>query len=77
MKCRYGHVTNSSSSSFIIAKHEGFKKEDLRTALNSMRDDIKQFLESHEKYIYFEDDEIKYLLKKNKQLLYVIPLKNK
>ena len=67
MKCRLSHVTNSSSSSFIIAKHESFKREDVRTALNNMRDDIKYMLESDGEYIYFEDNvEMEYLLKKNK-----------
>lgn len=67
MKCRNGHVTNSSSSSFIIAKHESCKREDIKTALNNMRDDIKMMVESDGEYIYFEDnDEVQYLLKKNK-----------
>lgn len=67
MKCRCGHVTNSSSSSFIIAKHESFKRDDIKTALNNMRDDIKRMLKNDGEYIYFEDnDEMQYLLKKNK-----------
>lgn len=66
MKCRCGHVTNSSSSSFIIAKHESFKEEDIRIALNNMRDDIKWLLENYGKYIYFNDGDIKYLLKQDK-----------
>lgn len=67
MKCRCGHVTNSSSSSFIIAKHESFKREDIKIALNDVRDDIKRMLENEGEYIYFEDnDDVQYLLKKNK-----------
>lgn len=67
MKCRSDFVTNSSSSSFIIAKHESCTREDIHTALNNMRDDIKKMLESDGKYIYFENnDDVQYLLKKNK-----------
>lgn len=63
MKCRFSHVTNSSSSSFIIAKHESCTREDIHTALNNMRDDIKRFLESNGKWLRFRDESIKELLK--------------
>lgn len=66
MKCRCGHVTNSSSSSFIIAKHKDFKTEDIKTALNNMRDNIEWLLKNYGEYIYFEDNEkMHYLLKTN------------
>ena len=66
MRVRLSYVTNSSSSSFIIAKHESFKEEDIRIALNNMREDIKWLLKNYGKYIYFNDDNIKHLLKQDK-----------
>lgn len=65
MKCRLSHVTNSSSSSFIIAKHESCKIEDIKTALNNIRDDIKKMLEDDGEYFYFRNEDIKDLLKIN------------
>lgn len=65
MKCRCGHVTNSSSSSFIIARHESCKSEDIRAALNNMRDDIKKMLEDNKGFLYFHNGDIEDLLKIN------------
>ena len=44
MKVRLGHVTNSSSSSFVIAKNNKCTKEEIKEKLLTMKKEIKDFL---------------------------------
>ena len=41
MKIRTDYVTNSSSSSFIIAKHKDCTREEVKTMLEGMKDSVK------------------------------------
>lgn len=44
MKVRLGHVTNSSSSSFIIAKNNKCTKYEIKERLRSLKPEIKEVL---------------------------------
>jgi hypothetical protein len=51
MKVRLGHTTNSSSSSFIVAKRNDCTKEDIATLLKEKIDDfIKNELDYSDEY---------------------------
>lgn len=58
MKKRFGHVTNSSSSSFIIAKNDNCTVEEIETNIRENKDDIidiyDSFNENPEDYIIEE-----------------------
>ena len=63
MKCRLSHVTNSSSSSFMLATHDSCKRGDIKTAWNNMRDEIKRMIEYNGDYLNFKNKDINDLLK--------------
>ena len=64
MKIRNGFVSNSSSSSFIIAKKEGVTEEDIGDILSTKyRDDIIDFCENDLQYCYDKPEDEDVVLK--------------
>ena len=64
MKIRNGFVSNSSSSSFIVAKRKGVTEEDIRDILSTKyRDDIIDFCENDLQYCYDKPEEEDRILK--------------
>ena len=64
MKIRNGFVSNSSSSSFIVAKKKGVTEEDIRDILSTKyRDDIIDFCENDLQYCYDKPEEEDRILK--------------
>lgn len=59
MKVRTDFVTNSSSSSFIIAKHKDCTYAEVKESVSKQKDKIGSFLDKYINHIYPEDDEIK------------------
>lgn len=56
MKIRRGFVTNSSSSSYIIAKKKDATLADIKNSLLKVRDNAKSFLIEQHKWIDLEPD---------------------
>ena len=56
MKIRRGFVTNSSSSSYIIAKKKDATLTDIKNSLLKVRDNAKSFLIEQHKWIDLEPD---------------------
>lgn len=59
-KIRLDYVTNSSSSSFIIAKHKDCTFDEVKEMVSKSHEKIKELLQNGYDWFYFEDVKIKH-----------------
>lgn len=57
MKTRIDFVTNSSSSSFVVAIHNGTTYEELREIVETNRDEIEKIIEQYSDHVHSSESE--------------------